>query len=85
MQTRSPRARGPGFAAPVAAILAPDRDRHAYGHLTSALHARAVRGRPLRDLKDPNEFEPREQDQATQTAGLGGIAGQVPVETGQLS
>ena len=34
--------------------------------------------RPLRDLKDPNEFEPREQDQAAQTAGLDGIAGQVP-------
>jgi len=69
MQTRSPRARGPGFAAPVAGILVPDGDRHGYGHLTSALHAR--RGaRPLHDLKDPNEFEPREPDQAAQTAGL---------------
>jgi hypothetical protein len=30
----------------------------------------AVLARPLHDLKDPNEFEPREQDQAAQTAGL---------------
>ena len=73
MQTRSPRAPAPGFAAPVAGILVPDGDRHGYGHLTSALHAR--RGaRPLHDLKDPNEFEPREQDQSAQTAGLAGLS-----------
>lgn len=29
-----------------------------------------VLARPLHDLKDPNEFKPREQDQAAQTAGL---------------
>jgi hypothetical protein len=70
MQTRSPRARGPRFAAPVTGILVPDGNRHRYGHPTSALTPGAVLARPLHDLKDPNEFEPREQDQAAQTAGL---------------
>jgi hypothetical protein len=31
----------------------------------------AVPARPLHDLKDPNEFEPREQDQAAQTGRAG--------------
>ena len=50
-------------------ILVRDGYHQGYGHLTSALHAWCG-AHLLRDLKDLYEFEPREQDWASQMAAL---------------
>jgi transposase len=50
-------------------ILVRDGYHQGYGHLTAALHAWCG-AHLLRDLKDLYEFEPREQDWASQMAGL---------------